>query len=216
MFPIVQTFGIGQYTDFVLAFVIGIGFGFALEKAGFGKSTNLAAQFYFTDQRVLKVMFTAIVTAMTGLIVLSSAGLLDLDLVYINPTYLWSGVVGGLIMGVGFIIGGHCPGTALVGAVTGKIDSAFFVLGGLFGMFVFGEMIPIGWLRNFYMLQTDGFSGRLTLYDWLGVRPGVVGGVVILMALAMFWAAEWAEKKFAPKPAEAPVEEVKEQEPVLV
>ena len=199
MFPLVDTLGFSPYVDFVVAFVIGIGFGFFLEQAGFGNANKLAMQFYFRDMTVLKVMFTAIITAMTGLIVLSSAGWLDISMVYINPTYLWPGIVGGLIMGFGFIIGGYCPGTALVGVSTAKIDAVFSVLGGMLGMFVFSEIVPVGWIADFFGMQTDGFSGYLTLPDWLGVRPGVVGFGVMLIALGGFMAAEWAERTFDPE-----------------
>ena len=53
----------GDEASFILAFVIGIGFGFFLERAGFGSGRKLAAQFYLRDLSVLKVMFTAIITA---------------------------------------------------------------------------------------------------------------------------------------------------------
>ena len=58
--------------------------------------------------------FTAIIVAMTLIFLTSSLGLLDYNLLWVPPTYLWPGIVGGLIMGVGFIIGGFCPGTSLV------------------------------------------------------------------------------------------------------
>ena len=99
---------INEWSDgimYLLAFIIGIGFGFSLERAGFGNSRKLALQFYFRDLTVFKVMFTAIITAMTGLIFLSAFGWINLDIIYINPTYLWSGITGGLIMGLGFAIG---------------------------------------------------------------------------------------------------------------
>jgi hypothetical protein len=196
-FPLIDVVGFSAGTNFVIAFVIGIGFGFFLERAGFGSATKLAMQFYFRDLTVLKVMFTAIVTAMSGLIFLSATGWLDISLLYINPTYLWPGVVGGLIMGAGFIIGGYCPGTALVGVVTAKTDALFSVLGALLGMFVFGELMAVGAFRAFYALQTDDFAGRLTLPEVLGTTPGVVGLGVLLMALAGFVGAEWAERRFA-------------------
>ena len=56
---------------------------------------------------VLKVMFTAIAVAMAGLLYLNLADILDLSLVYLNPTYLWPQILGGVIMGVGFVIGGY-------------------------------------------------------------------------------------------------------------
>ena len=96
-----------EQISFIIAFIIGISFGFWLERAGFGSSRKLAAQFYLTDMTVLKVMFTAIITAMTGLLFFSLFGWIDLSLVYINPTYLWPQILGGLILGVGFVIGGY-------------------------------------------------------------------------------------------------------------
>ena len=72
----------GDEASFVIAFLIGIGFGFFLERAGFGSARKLASQFYLCDLSVLKVMFTAIITAMTGLYVFSRLGMLDLSLVF--------------------------------------------------------------------------------------------------------------------------------------
>lgn len=197
MFPLVDSLGFGTPTDYVIAFSLGIGFGFFLESAGFGNANKLAMQFYFRDLAVLKVMFSAIVTAMTGLVVLASAGWLDPSLLYINPTYLWPGIVGGLIMGAGFIIGGYCPGTALVGVVTGKVDAMLSVLGGMFGMMLFSESYGIDAIARFYNLDTPGITGRITLPDWLGVRPGVVAAVIMAVAVAGFLGAEWAERRFS-------------------
>ena len=98
----------------VLAVVIGAGFGFVLERAGFGSSRKLAAQFYLYDMTVFKVMFTAIITAMVGLFGLVKLGFLNLDAMYINPTFLWPQLAGGLLLGAGFIISGYCPGTSIV------------------------------------------------------------------------------------------------------
>jgi hypothetical protein len=176
----------------IMAFVIGIGFGFFLEQAGFGNSRKLALQFYFRDLTVFKVMFTAIITAMTGLILFNAFGWLNLGLIYINPTYLWSGIAGGLIMGAGFVIGGYCPGTSFVGLMTMKTDAFFYLIGAFLGVFVFGEIAP-----TIYGFFTGGFLGdTLTLPKVLGVSGGVVGFFVILMALGGFWGAETLEKKF--------------------
>ena len=143
--------------------LIGFAFGFTLEMSGFGDSQKLAAQFYFKDMTVLKVMFTGIVVAAVLIFLSSSLGLLNYDRLWVNPTYLYPGIVGGLIMGVGFIVGGFCPGTSLVAASTLKLDGIVFVLGGLFGVWAFGEMV--GSFENFF---NSSFYGRLTLFDWLG------------------------------------------------
>ena len=90
-----------------LYIAIGFGFGFALERAGFGNSRKLAAQFYLHDMTVLKVMFTAIVVAMLLLFYASALVYLDMDRVFVNPTYLWSGILGGVVLGMGFVIGGY-------------------------------------------------------------------------------------------------------------
>jgi rhodanese-related sulfurtransferase len=175
---------------------IGIGFGAVLEMAGFGDSRKLAAQFYFKEMTVLKVMFTAIIVACVLIYLSSAFGLLDFSRVWVNPTYLASGIVGGLVMGVGFIVGGFCPGTSLVAASTLKIDGIFFVLGALVGVYLFGE--SVGHFEPFYL---SAYLGRFTLPDWLGLPAGVVVLLVVLMALTMFWGGEIAEAYFGQKRA---------------
>jgi len=175
---------------YVLFGVIGFAFGFTLEMSGFGDSRKLAAQFYFTELTVLKVMFTAIVTAMVLLFGAVGLGILNFSQVWVNPTYLWSGILGGLIMGVGFIVGGFCPTTSLASASTGKIDGMFFMLGGFVGAFIFGETEQYftQWYNN------AGYYGRVTLDQIFNLPIGVVVLLVVLMALFMFWGAEQLER----------------------
>jgi rhodanese-related sulfurtransferase len=182
---------LGKFWAYLVYGVIGFGFGYALEISGFGNSKKLAAQFYFKEMTVLKVMFTAIVVAMVLIFAASGLGLLDYNLVWVNPTYLWPGIVGGLIMGVGFIVGGFCPGTSLVAMVTKKIDGLFFVVGGLFGIFVFGEVVDY-----FSIFWHSSYYGRLTLMDVFNLPTGVVVVLVVLMALFMFWGGEQLERIF--------------------
>lgn len=106
IFPLPLTELIGTFGAFLVYLLIGFAFGYVLEVAGFGNSKKLAAQFYFKEMTVLKVMFTAIIVAMVLIFAASAVGLLDYNLIWVNPTYLWPGIVGGLIMGVGFIVGG--------------------------------------------------------------------------------------------------------------
>ena len=192
LFPLQLETLIGKPLMFLVFGLIGFAFGFVLESAGFGNSKKLAAQFYFKDMTVLKVMFGAIVTAMVLIFITVGLGILDFNLVWVNPTYLASGIVGGLIMGVGFIVGGFCPGTSLVAMATRKLDGLFFVLGVLFGIFLFGET------ERFYDVwwNTAGYMGRVTIPEWLNLPVGVVVVGVVLMALFMFWGAEQLEHIF--------------------
>jgi len=168
--------------------LVGLAFGATLETAGFGNSKKLAAQFYFKDLTVFKVMFTAIIVAMTLIFLSSAFGLLDFNLIWVPPTYLWPGIVGGLIMGVGFIVGGFCPGTSLVAMATGKLDGVFFVLGVLAGIFMFGETVS-----SFAVFFESSYMGRFTIPELLNLSYGTVVVGVVVMALLMFWGGEKVE-----------------------
>jgi hypothetical protein len=193
-------FKFGYFNDevsLIVAFIIGIGFGFFLERGGFGSGRLLAAQFYFTDMRVFKVMFTAIVTAMIGVFYLSWIGWLDISLIYYGNTYLLAQIFGGLILGIGFVIGGYCPGTSAVSIATGRVDGMVYALGGFFGIFIFGEVYPMisGFVNSSYM-------GLISIPQLLDINYGFVVFAVILMAIGGFTAAEWGEKLMAKKRAE--------------
>ncbi|MFN2282319.1 MAG: YeeE/YedE thiosulfate transporter family protein [Anaerolineales bacterium] len=199
-FPLHLESLIGKPLMYLVFLLIGFLFGYVLELSGFNHSPSLAAQFYFRDLRVFKVFFTAIVVAMLMIFLSSAVGLLDYNLIWVNPTYLWSGIVGGLIMGVGFILGGFCPGTSLVALATLKVDGIFFVLGGLVGVFLFGETV------DFYKYFFNGsYYGRLTLMDVFHIPTGVVVILVTLMAVFMLWGGEQLEKIYGKKdPSQAP------------
>lgn len=182
MAPYDLTALLGIQGSYLVYLAIGFAFGFILESAGFGDARRLAAQFYFRELVVLKVMFTAIIVAMTLVFLSAALGLLDYQDVWVNPTYLWPGILGGLIMGVGFIIGGYCPGTSLVSMATLKVDGLFFVLGLVVGVLAFGD--TVAYFDSFW---NSGYMGRFTLPELLGLDAGWVVLLITLMALAMFW-----------------------------
>jgi uncharacterized protein len=182
---------ISENTNLFLAFLIGIAFGFVLESSGFSSSRKLAGVFYGYDMVVLKVFFTGAITAMLGLLFFSLFGWVDLNLVYVNPTYLTSAIVGGVVMGIGFIMGGYCPGTSFCGASIGKIDAMVFIIGLFLGVGIFGA--GYDWWEKLYLAK---FLGAPKISESLGLSDGIFALLLILVALGMFWAAEWAEKKF--------------------
>jgi hypothetical protein len=194
--PLYKLGAFGDEASLIVAFLIGIGFGFFLERAGFGSARKLVAQFYLDDMAVFKVMFTAIVTALLGLTYLAWSGWLDLSLVYLVPTYWVAQVVGGLLLGVGFVVGGYCPGTSIVSAATLRVDGLVFVGGFAAGTLGFAVTFPL--LKG---LHTAGELGTSTLPVVTGLPWGVVVFAVVLMAVSGFASATWIERKMAAKGA---------------
>lgn len=191
MGPLIVYEIISENANLFLAFIIGIGFGFVLESNGFSSSRRLAGMFYGYDTTVLKVFFTAAVVGAVGLLFMSLFNWIDLSSIYINPTYLWSTLGGGVIMGIGFILGGYCPGTSFCAAAIGKLDALAFVGGIFIGIFIFTEGFPL-W-EEFYNAK---FLGAPLLSDVFGASRGLMTFLIILVALGMFWIGEWAEKRF--------------------
>lgn len=181
---------IGEEASLGFALFIGIAFGFFLERAGLGSAKKLSAQFYFKDLTVFKMMFTAIITAMIGIFWLNWLGMLHADMIYLTPTHIWPQLIGGLVFGVGFIIGGYCPGTSCVASSTGSLDGLVNVIGLLMGILVFGEIYPF--IEGFY---TSGDLGQVNFMDVSGLPDGVVVFTIVVLALAGFWLSERIEQK---------------------
>lgn len=191
MGPLSTLTSMPEWLNLLIAFLIGVGFGFALEQAGFSSSRKLAGMFYGYDTTVLKVFFTAAIIALVGSQFLSYFGFLNLQFVYVNPYYVKAALVGGVIMGAGFIMGGFCPGTGISALSIGKIDAFFFLIGGLTGAFLFAETYPF--IQN---LANSNYKGPVRIDDWLHLSPGLFTLVLILAAVFLFWIAEKTERKF--------------------
>lgn len=191
MLPIDVIAVLGKFGGYAVFVAIGMGFGAALEIAGFGDSRRLAAQFYLKDMTVLKTMFTGIVVAAVLIFLSSALGFLDFSQISVTQTFLWPGIIGGLIMGVGFIVGGYCPGTSVVSAASLKIDGLFFLAGTILGAGIFGESLPA-----FTDFWNSSFTERYLLSDWLGWSIGATLFAVVLMAIMMFYGAEKTEEFF--------------------
>jgi rhodanese-related sulfurtransferase len=181
---------IGNELNFVVAFFIGVAFGFILEQAGFSTSKKLVGLFYGYDFTVLRVFFTAGVTAMLGVIALAHFGLLDISLIYINPTFLWSAIIGGLIMGLGFVIGGFCPGTSVCAAAIGKIDAMIFVVGSFLGVLIFAEGYPL-----FEEIYKATSWGNVTIFNTLGMSQSLFAFLLTFIAVFAFWVTTLIENK---------------------
>ena len=174
----------------IFALVIGIAFGYILESSGFSSSRKLAGVFYGYDFAVLKVFFTAALVSSIGILYMDYMGYLDLGTLYVHPTYLKGALIGGGIMGLGFITGGFCPGTSICAAAIGKIDALVYVGGILIGIFLFSELFS-----RFEPLYDGGFMGYITIMDAFEISPYVFVFGFTLLAVLSFVIADIVRKR---------------------
>ncbi len=180
-----------EYSGAMSGLICGILFGFVLENAGFGSPCKLTAQFRFTDWSVLKVMFTAIVVAAGGLLLFQKAGLLNMDAVFVPPSMLVAAAIGGVLVGIGFAVGGYCPGTSVVGLFSGRLDAFIFVIGIVLGTFLFAA--SYGPALDSLMAAGEIESGD-NITDIWGVSPWISLAVMALILLVIFKLGSWFEK----------------------
>ena len=124
-----------------------------------------------------------------GLGALGGVGLVDLAALQIPKTNIWPQLVGGLALGVGFVVSGYCPGTAAVSTASGHIDGAVSLVGVMLGALVFAALYPA--LEGFY---DSGAQGVQTLPDLLGLPWVAVALGVTAMALGTFLITERIER----------------------
>ena len=188
--PIISSGLVSPAWDNIFAVILGMGFGFALESSGFSSSRKIIGTFFGYDFVVVKVFFTAALVASLGLLYLSYFGLIDYSLLYIQPTYMTSAIVGGIIMGVGFAMGGFCPGTSVCAAAVGRIDGLVFFGGMFIGVFLFSEAFPI-----FEKMYYSGAQGPKMINTIFGISPELFTFILVLMAIGMFYGANWVQGK---------------------
>lgn len=190
MGPLIPNGYIPQGWDFVIALLLGIAFGFILEASGFSSSRNIVGVFYGYNFVVLRVFFTAVIVAMVGFIYFDYFGWLDMSQIFILPTYLTPMIAGGVIMGLGFILGGFCPGTSFTAIAIGKIDGLIFTVGLYLGIYVFSISFPL--FGDFFY---SGNMGNVTLMDVTGISAQWFAFGFVVMALAAFWVTMLIEKR---------------------
>ncbi|MBK8045192.1 MAG: YeeE/YedE family protein [Haliscomenobacter sp.] len=193
MGPLIPQGIIGEGWSYVIAFITGAFFGMILESSGFSSSRKIVGLFYGYDFTVLRVFFTATVTAMIGLLYFNYMGWIDLSMVYFPPMYLWAAISGGLIMGLGFIMGGFCPGTGLCAVGIGKLDAVANVVGLYLGIFLFSEGYAF-----FEKLYLSNALGDLRVNEVLGISSGLFAFLFASIALTAFIITAWIQKRVKP------------------
>ncbi len=177
--------------DIFSGLILGASFGFVLERAGFGNPNKLTGQFRLTDWSVFKVMFTAIVFAAVGLLTLENLGLIQTDSLFVPPAFLGAAALGGAFVGAGFAIGGYCPGTSVVGLMSGRIDAAIFLIGLMLGTILFAGIYP----SVEFLTLLGEYGAADTLGDAFHISNLSIDIAMIIAAIGVFVLGSWMEKK---------------------
>ena len=169
-------------STYVIALILGIGFGFALNKAGLTKYHKIVNQFRFTDMAVLKFMMTALVVSMSGLYLLRGLGLVTFPSV--PATYVVGNIIGGLIFGVGMALSGFCPGTCAAGSGEGKLD---YLIPGLLGFLVGAGIYGLTYPDIFPAISALANAGSVVVPDVWNLSPFLTVLLFALMAMFLFY-----------------------------
>lgn len=175
--------------------LLGALFGFWLERAGFGSSRKLTAIFYARDFAVLKVMFSAMAVAALVLQLLAWRGVVDPAQLYVPDTVLGAQAVGGALFGLGFVVGGFCPGTAVVGLGSGRVDALVFLIGAGAGSLLFAAVAD-----ELAGLRSLGDCGPCDAAVLAGVSPATGAVVLAAVALGAFAFAHAVERRMRARP----------------
>ena len=163
----------------VIGLIIGILFGFLLQRGGVTHYDVIIGQLLLTDFTVVKVMLTAVITGMLGVHAMRSMGLVKL---HPKPGSVGTSVVGSLIFGVAFAVLGFCPGTIVGGIAQGALDA---LLGGLTGILLGSWVFAVTYPKIQKPILLKGDFGPVTLPQLLRVNAWVVviPAAILLTAL---------------------------------
>ena len=176
--------------NYVIAVFIGMAFGYIMEASGFSSSRKLIGVFYGYDFAVIRVFFTATIVAIIGLLYMGYFGWIDYNVLFVHPTFVYSAIIGGVIMGFGFIMGGFCPGTSLCAVAIGKLDGWMFTVGLFMGIFIYSEFFPF--IEEYY---NSGDLGHIKITDYLGISAGWFTFIFTVIAIVMFYVTTLIRRK---------------------
>jgi hypothetical protein len=165
-----------------LALLVGIAFGFLLQKGGVTRYDVIIGQLLLEDHTVVRIMLVAVVVGTLGVHLLKSLGLAEL---HPKPGSFGSSVVGGLIFGVGFAVLGYCPGTVAGAVGQGSMDA---LLGGVAGILIGAGVFAALFPKLSRGILAVGYFGDVTLprlfkvNEWVVVLP-----VSVLIVLLLCW-----------------------------
>jgi hypothetical protein len=168
--------------SYTTALIIGIFFGFILQKVGFTRYSKIVNIYRFTDLAVLKFMLTAIVVGSVGIYLMRDLGWVQLT--GTTPTYLVGNFVGALIFGTGMALAGFCPGTCLAGIGRGNLD---YLIPGMLGFLVGAALFGLTYAQVFPVISTIANYGVTYFPDLFRVNHWLFIAFLALFSAYLFY-----------------------------
>jgi uncharacterized membrane protein YedE/YeeE len=182
----------------ILGLLFGGAFGFVLHKVQATDPNKIIGFLRLTDMHLAKVILFAIGFSSLLLFVGLAIGFIPASHIHVKASYIGV-ILGGAIFGVGFGLGGYCPGTTVAAWGAGRKDAIFMILGGLLGAWAF--VLSYGWLLNnmswlFDSVVSVNDANKITLAETGNPKnpalfnlPGIIvaGVLAIIFIAAAFW-----------------------------
>jgi hypothetical protein len=166
----------------IVILLVGLAFGFLLNKSGMTKYNKIVNVFRFTDMGVLKFMMSSLIVSMSGLYILNAFGLVTFP--NIPATYVVGNLVGGLIFGVGMAIAGFCPGTCIAGAGEGKLD---YLIPGVLGFLTGAALYGLTYAQVFPAISSIANFGSAIIPELWDVNAFLFITLFVVVSLMLFY-----------------------------
>ena len=178
--------------DLLLAVILGCLFGFALHRVGATNPQVIINMLRLADLHLAKVILFAVAVSSALLFTGIATGLVDPGNLSVKTSY-WGVLIGGAILGIGWVIAGYCPGTGVAAIGDGRKDALFFVLGGLLGAYIY--MLIYSKFMDSVLLEKV-LGGKVTLANTPNESFGAIitdipGIVVALIVAVVFGLLAW-------------------------
>ncbi|HEY62544.1 MAG TPA: YeeE/YedE family protein [Anaerolineae bacterium] len=169
-------------TTYIIALVLGVFFGFSLNKAGLTKYHKIVNVFRLTDMAVLQFMMSGLVVSMIGVYSLRALGAITFP--NIPATYIVGNLIGGLVFGVGMALSGYCPGTCVAGGGEGKLD---YLIPGLLGFLVGAILYGLTYQLVFPAISAMANYGNITIPKLWNVNPFLFVTLFAFISILLFY-----------------------------
>ena len=167
--------------DIVGAIILGILFGFVLQRGGFCGASLLSSVVLFKEWKGLFAILAAIFVSMVGFAFLAHMGWIIPNP---NPMLVLPAVVGGIVFGVGMVLAGGCITGTLYKAGEGRLTSMLALvtmgMGSMAGSS--GLLKPV---RRALMKATMDIEWSASLDEAFGLDYGLLAGIIGAAGIAV-------------------------------